>query len=199
MSDIASDTTRLPVGSVRLHGSGWLGVWCLVAAEGALFAYLLFSYFYCALQTSEAWPPGGKPHLILPAINTAVLLASSVAVWFGEQGVRNGSRSQLLTGLVLGTALGMVFVGIQLVEWSHKSFSLSSSLYGSLFFTITGFHMAHVVIGILMLLVLLVWSSLGLFSEERHGAISVGAVYWHFVDAVWIAVFTSLYLSPYLG
>jgi cytochrome c oxidase subunit III len=199
MSDLAAENTGLPVGSVGRHGSGWFGVWCLVATESALFAYLLFSYFYCALQGIEPWPPDGKPHLALPLINTVVLLSSSVAVWFGERGVRKGSRPQLLAGLILGIVLGAIFVAIQLVEWSHKLFTPTSSLYGSLFFTITGFHMAHVVVGLLMLLVLLGWSSLGYFNEERNGPIAVGAVYWHFVDAVWLAVFSSLYLSPYLS
>lgn len=199
MSDIADAAPRLPVGSVGKHGSGWLGVWCLVAAEGALFAYLLFSYFYCALQGVAPWPPGGKPQLMLSAVNTVVLLSSSVAVWFGERGARKGSRAQLVGGLILSIVLGATFVGIQLVEWSHKPFTPTSSLYGSLFFTITGFHMAHVVVGLLVLLVLLGWSWLGYFDQERHGPVSIGGVYWHFVDGVWLAVFASLYLSPYLG
>jgi cytochrome c oxidase subunit 3 len=197
MSDIASP--RLPVGSVGQHGSGWFGIWCLVAAEGALFAYLLFSYFYCVLQRTETWEPYGKPHLTLALINTVVLLSSSVAVWFGERGIRNGSRTRLLIGLSLGIVLGALFIAIQLVEWSHKPFTPTSGLYGSLFFTITGFHMAHVLVGLLTLLALLVWSWLGYFGPERHGPISIGAVYWHFVDGIWLAVFASLYLSPYLG
>jgi cytochrome c oxidase subunit 3 len=93
----------------------------------------------------------------------------------------------------------VLFVGLQLFEWSHKPFTLAANVYGSLFFTITGFHMVHVVVGLLMLLVLLVWSFMGYFDQRRHSALSIGAIYWHFVTAVWLAVFATLYLSPYAG
>jgi cytochrome c oxidase subunit 3 len=199
MSDAAIEPHRLPVGSVGEHGSGAFGIWCVVATEGALFAYLLFSYFYCDLQRVEPWPPDGKPAIILPLVNTVVLLASSVAVWLGQRGIRKGSQPQLVVGLLAGIVLGVLFVAIQLVEWSHKPFSISSSLYGSFFFTITGFHMAHVVVGLLMLLAILAWSLMGFFDAERHGPIAVGAIYWHFVDGVWLAVFVSLYLSPFIS
>jgi heme/copper-type cytochrome/quinol oxidase subunit 3 len=199
MSDAALEARRLPVGSVGEHGSGAFGVWCLVATEGALFAYLLFSYFYCALQHIGPWPPDAKPAITLPLLNTVVLLASSVAVWYGQRGIRRGSRRQLVVGLLASIVLGVLFVAIQIIEWGHKPFSIISSLYGSFFFTITGFHMAHVVVGLLMLLAMLAWSLLGYFDAERHSPIAVGAIYWHFVDGVWLAVFASLYLSPYLG
>jgi heme/copper-type cytochrome/quinol oxidase subunit 3 len=199
MSDIVAEGRPLPIGSVGAHGSGLFGVWCLVATEGALFAYLLFSYFYCAMQGNQHWPPGGNPSLTLALINTAVLLLSSLAVWLGLRGVRRGSQVQLIAGLSAGIVLGILFVAIQLIEWSHKPFSISSSLYGSLFFTITGFHMAHVIVGLLMLSAMLIRSLLGYFDRERHGPIAVGAIYWHFVDGVWLAVLASLYLSPYLG
>jgi heme/copper-type cytochrome/quinol oxidase subunit 3 len=93
----------------------------------------------------------------------------------------------------------VIFVGIQVLEWKAKSFSLNSSAYGSLFFTITGFHMAHVIVGLLLLLPLTLWSTLGYFGPLRSAPISIGAVYWHFVDAVWLAVFFTLYITPYLG
>ncbi len=85
------------------------------------------------------------------------------------------------------------------LEWHNKPFSLSSSTYSSLYFTITGFHMAHVAVGLLMLGALLLWSALGMFDRWRHAPISIGAIYWHFVDAVWIAVFLTFYATPYLG
>lgn len=79
-----------------------------------------------------------------------------------------------------------------------KTYGMTSDLYGSLYFTITGFHLLHVVIGLAILLLLLMWISFSYFNEKRHIAVTIGGVYWHFVDVVWLFVFTTLYLVPYL-
>jgi cytochrome c oxidase subunit 3 len=200
MPDAAMDLTRpLPVGSVGRLSSGWWGMWCVIATEAALFAYLLFSYFYIAAQAHAPWPPDGPPKLGIALAGTVILLAASGTVWWGERGIMNGRPGQLRLGLAATLVLGVVFLGLQLLEWSHKSFTPAKNVYGSLFFTITGFHMVHVAAGLLMLLVLLVWSFMGYFDQRRHSALSIGAIYWHFVTAVWLAVFATLYLSPYAG
>ncbi len=186
----------LPVGSAGKLSSGWWGMWTLVATEAALFSYLLFSYFYVGSQTVGPWPPSGPPALRIAVPGTAILMAASFTMWLGERGVRKGRRGQLLLGLAATITLGAVFLGLQLVEWRGKPFSISSSAYGSLFFTVTGFHMAHVLLGLLMLAVLFVWTLLGYFDERRYAAVSTGALYWHFVTAVWIAVFLALYVAP---
>jgi cytochrome c oxidase subunit III len=190
---------NLPIGSIDRRSSGWFGMWLLIATEAALFTYLLFSYFYLALQTHRPWPVGGLPSLGLAGGNTLILLSSSAAAWWGEQGGRRGVRWQLTAGLTAAFVLGATFGGVQLLEWRSKPFSFKSDLYGSLFFTITGFHLAHVVIGLLVLAALAVWSALGYFDTMRRDIVSIGALYWHFVDAVWLFVFTTLYLTPYLG
>jgi cytochrome c oxidase subunit 3 len=81
----------------------------------------------------------------------------------------------------------------------QKSFTLSSSPYSSLYFTVTGFHMAHVVVGVIMLWALCVWSLMGYFNRVRYVHIHIGALYWHFVDAVWLVVFFTFYLTPLFG
>ena len=187
----------LPIGSVGKLAAGWAGMLALIATEAALFAYLLFSYFYVAAQPVGPWPPDGPRPLGLALLNTAILLASSAAVVVAERGLRRGRRGRAIGGLGVGLLLGITFVSIQWREWSNQPFSLHSGVYGSLFFTITGFHMAHVLVGLGVLAALLLWTALGLFDARRHAALSIGALYWHFVDAVWIAVFASLYLSPY--
>ena len=203
MSDAANtdellDAPReLPIGTIGIHASGWWGMWCVIATEASLFAYLLMTYLYLDAQARGAWPPGGPPSLMLALPNTFVLLASSVAVGFGESSLRAGSRARAVAGLLGGAALGIVFVGVQLLEWRAKSFSFQSELYGSMYFTITGFHMAHVVVGIFVLLALALWSALGYFDRVRHGPVSIGSVYWHFVDVVWLFVFATLYLAPH--
>ena len=185
---------RLPVGMVGKRTSGWWGVIMLVAAEAVLFVYLLFSYYYFAFQHGREWLPAELPHFKLSAPNTAILILSSVAVWFGERGAHRGSRGQLLGGL----SVGFVLVFIQYKEWMGKHFSIASHSYGSLFFTVTGFHMAHVLAGLLVLLPLILWSAMGYFDRHRSSAISIGALYWHFVDVVWLTVFFTFYVTPHL-
>lgn len=197
MADALSFPQRLPVGSAGKRASGWWGMLTLIATEAALFAYLLFSYFYLASQAHGGWLPE-LPKLRIALPNTIVLLASSFVLWWGERGIKHGNRGHLMIGLAVAFALGAVFMGLQAVEWHNKSFSLTSGAYGSLYFTITGFHMAHVLGGLLIIATMFVWTAVGSFNAERHAAISIGALYWHFVDVVWLAVFTTFYIVPYL-
>lgn len=190
---------RVSVGSIDRRASGWWGMLTLILTEAFLFAYLLFSYYYFAVQYGRPWLPAELPSLHLSAPNTVILLLSSVAVWFGERGARQSSRLRLVLGLLIGLVLGAVFVGIQFLEWMNKPFGLASHSYGSLYFTITGFHMAHVAAGLLMLAALLLWSALGFFDRERMSPVTVGAIYWHFVDAVWLTLFFTFYITPHLG
>ena len=187
----------LPVGSKGKLSGGWWGILALIVTEGSLFGYLLFAYFYLASQAEQQWPPAGLPDLLLPSINTAILLVSSVCVWASE---RASKKNKPPWGIALGRwqSYWSLFVGIQLNEWDKKTYGMTSDLYGSLYYTITGFHLLHVVIGLAILLLLLVWISLSYFNEKRHIAITIGGVYWHFVDAVWLFVFATLYLFPYL-
>lgn len=190
---------RLAVGSIDRRAAGWLGVMTLILTEAFLFAYLLFSYYYFAVQYGRPWLPPELPSFKLSGPNTAILIASSIVVWWGERGARKGSRRQLVAGLSIGFILGVIFVGIQLVEWMEKPYTLASHSYGSLFFTVTGFHLAHVVAGLLMLAPLTLWSALGYFDSRRLAPVTIGAIYWHFVDAVWLTVFFTFYITPYLG
>lgn len=178
--------------------TGWWGLACLIATEGSLFAYLLFSYAYIAVQHGPGWLPERHPSLAMSGPNTLVLLASSVAVWWGERGGKTGRTGQRNAGLAIAIALGLVFLTVQIFEWKSKSFGIATGAYGSLFFTITGFHMAHVIAGVLILSVVLGWSAAGLLGRKGSDTVSIAAVYWHFVDAVWLFVFSAFYLSPYL-
>jgi cytochrome c oxidase subunit 3 len=188
----------LPVGARGRNSVGWWGMVCLIATEASLFAYLLFSYYYVAVQRGPAWAPDAHPTMKLAGPNTLILLLSSVAVWWGEDGAKKGHRGRQLGGLGIGILLGVAFLVVQVFEWKAKTYSLTSGSYGSLYFTVTGFHMAHVIVGLLMLIAVWIWSALGLFNPRRHLPVSISSIYWHFVDVVWLAVFFSFYLSPYL-
>jgi len=94
--------------------------------------------------------------------------------------------------------LGMIFLVVQYFEWAAKSFTLASTTYSSLYFVITGFHMAHVAVGVLILSCLALWIAMGRVRANRHAPLTIGGLYWHFVDAVWIVIFSVLYLGPHV-
>jgi heme/copper-type cytochrome/quinol oxidase subunit 3 len=198
MADAETLGPSLPVGALGRNSTGWLGMCCLIATEASLFAYLLFSYAYFVVRFGAGWLPTRHPSMWLAGPDTVVLLCSSVAVWWGERGARQGHRGQLLAGLGIAITLGVVFVAVQMFEWHTQPFSLTSSAYGSFYFTITGFHMAHVVVGVVILAVIFAWSAAGDYTRRRHEPVVIGSTYWHFVDVVWLVVFGTFYLAPYL-
>jgi cytochrome c oxidase subunit I+III len=188
---------ELPVGASGRHSVGWWGMVAAIATEGSFFIYLLFSYFYLGSISLNPWP-SQVPRFGLPLLNTIILLSSSVVVWWAERGIIAGKPTRLRVGLAITLGLGVIFLALQGVEYRREALSPTHDAYGSLFYTITGFHGAHVFVGLIMLAVVLVRATRDDFSAPRHEAVSNVAIYWHFVDAVWLAVFTSLYVTPHL-
>lgn len=195
MSEMLDLSQALPIGSAGHRASGWWGMWCLILTEAALFAYLLFAYFYLSAQAQSTFVPE-IPKLRLALPNTILLLASSAVLYWGETGIRRNRQGRLALGLAVTLVMGAGFLGIQFLEWHAKKFRLWDSAYASSYYITTGFHMAHVVGGLLILAMLLVWTLIGKFDHRRHAAVSIGTLYWHFVDVVWLAVFTTFYLTP---
>ena len=186
------------------HGAksfGWWGMVWLIATEATLFASLLASYFYLRFRHGVEWPPDGieHPELQLPLIMSALLLSSSIPVHFAEAGIKKGKVGALKVGLALGFLLGATFLVLTVaVEWPETlhHFTPRTNVYGSLFFTITGFHAMHVLVGLAMSLWTQVRAYKGAFGADKHVTVQNFTMYWHFVDVVWIFVFLTLYLSP---
>jgi heme/copper-type cytochrome/quinol oxidase subunit 3 len=201
MSDATLPRERigpLPVGPMGTHSLGWWGMWMIVLTEAALFAYLFFSYFYTAVQFDKSWLPQDQPpsmRYTLPA--TIVIVLSSVSMWYANRSLRRGARGGNALGLAVTLVLGIVFVVLQCLDWSAKSVTPRSYSYGSLYFTITGFHVAHVAAGVLMLLAILAWSLLGYFGPRRNTPVVVTALYWHFVVVTGVVSFITFDLTPY--
>jgi cytochrome c oxidase subunit 3 len=143
-------------------------------------------------QPKEAMEPTG-----IPAINTLILLSSSVTVTWAHWGIKRNQRWRLTAGLALTVALGVIFLVLQAHEYAlayeNLNLKLSSGVYGSTFFMLTGFHGAHVTIGAIMLLVMLFRAISGHFDASRHFAFEAASWYWHFVDVVWLCLFVFVY------
>ncbi|MEW9897251.1 cytochrome c oxidase subunit 3 [Chitinivorax sp. PXF-14] len=133
----------------------------------------------------------------LPAINTLILLTSGATVTWAHWGLIKNNRTQLVAGLFLTVVLGMLFLGLQAYEYRHAmhemNLTLSSGIYGTTFYMLTGFHGAHVTLGTIMLAVMLFRSMAGHFKPDHHFAFEAAAWYWHFVDVVWLILFVFVY------
>jgi len=133
----------------------------------------------------------------IPLLNTLLLLSSGATLTWAHWGILAGNRQQLVRGLFLTIALGIAFIGFQVYEYyeayTHLNLKMTTGIYGSTFFMLTGFHGFHVTLGATMLIVILVRSMKGHFTAERHFAFEAVAWYWHFVDVVWLGLFVVVY------
>jgi len=193
---------RGPAGLHRGKAPGWWGMVFLIATEAMFFTILLTSYWYLRFRHGPVWPPDGiaKPELFLVSVMTPILLVSSAPMHWAELGIKKGRIWQLRLGLALTFALGGTFLGLQAVEYltKVKEFTPTTDVYGSLFFAITGFHGFHVFVGLLMNLWLQYYAGKRRFDAEHFLPVEVVTMYWHFVDAVWVFIFATIYLSPHL-
>jgi heme/copper-type cytochrome/quinol oxidase subunit 3 len=183
-------------GGVRTTAS--LGMLLLILTEGIFFALLFTSYFYIRANTN-AWPQGRiePQELLVPSINTFLLITSSVPLFFAERAIKRGDQGGLRIGLAVSFTLGVAFLGLQMYEYASIKYHADANAYASLFFVITGFHSVHVFVGLLMNAFVQLRAWLGHFTKERHLAVQNASWYWHFVDAVWIFIFLIVYLSPH--
>lgn len=175
-------------------GQARLGVALFVISEAALFGALFGSYYYLRVK-SAVWPPEGV-HLDmgLASLNTVFLLLSSVTMWWAGRAIGKGSSRGLALGLAATILLGAAFLGITSYEWARGAFRPWSHAYGSVFFTLTGFHALHVFGGVLLMLALLARTLRGRFSALSHAGVEAGSLYWHFVDFIWILVFSTIFV-----
>lgn len=196
----AQSTAAIPPGSVEARRPPeWWGMALFIATEAALFAFMLAAYFYLRNGAPE-WPPAGieRPRIALPAINTVILLSSSVPMHWADRSIRCGNDLSLGIGLAASFLLGATFLYIQAVEYDMQGYAFGANAYTSIFYTITGFHAAHVLVGLGVNAYAQARTWAGHFHAHNWIAVRNTALYWHFVDVVWLAIFFSLYLSPNL-
>jgi cytochrome c oxidase subunit 3 len=197
------DHTRV----VQLHLR--YGMIMFIASEVMFFVAWFWAFFDASLFTGEAaqyarvaftggeWPPAGTEVLDpwhLPLVNTLILLTSGTTVTWAHHSLLHNNREGLKWGLALTVALGVLFTMVQAYEYIHAPFGFKDSIYGSTFFMATGFHGFHVIIGTIFLIVCLIRAFLGHFTPDHHFGFEAAAWYWHFVDVVWLFLFTCIYV-----
>jgi cytochrome c oxidase subunit 3 len=181
-----------------------LGMLLFIGSEVMFFAGLFGAYFNTrasAIALGQSWPPQGLENVIepglVPVVATLILVASSGTMQWAVSRIRKGDRTGMNRALALTLLMGAIFLGLQAFDYlelvSEHGFGINSGVYGSLFFTMTGFHGAHVFGGVVGIGVVLLRGTAGQFSARHHVAVEAVSAYWHFVDIVWIGLFATLY------
>jgi heme/copper-type cytochrome/quinol oxidase subunit 3 len=176
-----------------------LGMWAFLASECLFFGALISSYLLYRTRGAAGTRPGDVYDIPYTSVSSFVLLMSSLTMVLALAAIHRGDHSRLRIWLMATALLGSVFVGGQVYEFTiftHEGLNLSSSVAASSFFVLTGFHGVHVTVGILWLLTLVGMSWRGQIPVERSLDIEIAGLYWHFVDVVWIVIFTVVYLVP---
>ncbi len=170
------------------------GTILFLASELLFFGGLFGAYFALRARTSQ-WPPGGvELETVLAAVATALLVLSSGTFHLGVRDAARGRIAGLRRWIVVTLALGAMFMGIQVFDYSRLSFEVSSHAYGTMYFAMTGLHGMHVLAGLVLMLVVLGRSGHGVFVPGKIDGLHAVGYYWHFVDAVWIGLFATLFL-----
>lgn len=176
---------------------GKFGMWVFLISEIMFFTALIGSYIVLRLG-SLSWPnPGQVLNTALLGANTVVLLSSSLTMALALHAIQQGRLAALKRFLLLTALLGATFLVIKGIDYVHMwqdGFTLSTSLFGSCYYLLTGFHALHVLSGVVLLLTLFTGACRGRFTATHHGRIEYGGLYWHFIDIVWVILFTILCL-----
>ncbi len=203
---IREDTLKWPGGpnplteaTIGEKSTGWWGIWLFLATEVVLFGALFATYFAAKAEAVGAWPPGDV-HLpvMATAINTAILVTSGFVMHLGEMQLKKNNRKGFILGFLGAIILGAVFLVIQMMEYItlvSEGVTLSHGIFASTFYILTGTHGVHVFGGLIFLAIIFVRGLRGQFGPERHTAVTAAAIYWHFVDIVWILLFAIIYLQ----
>ena len=205
-SSTTLDTSQTILDAHQAHGAAGhheehpdhrlFGVIVFLIAESMIFLGLFVAYITFRLM-APSWPPAETPELelLLPGINTLILISSSFVIHQADIAVKKNDVSGLQRWFIATAIMGAIFLAGQTYEYLHLEFGLTTNIFASTFFVLTGFHGLHVFVGILLMMAVL-WRSLkqGHYSNESHFGVEAAELYWHFVDVIWIILFAILYL-----
>jgi cytochrome c oxidase subunit III len=194
---LAAATITVPPSEMPLASSyrGKVGMWCLITAESAIFSIFVVAYLYYAGKSINGPTPAQV--LDVPWFNSVCLFSSSLTILIAEKALHTGKIARFSLFWFLTIALGVIFLVGTGREWYrliyHDGLTISSSLFGTTFYSLVGLHAFHVIVGITGLTVILLLSLFGAVKQEHAERVSVFAMYWHFVDAIWVVVLSVVY------
>ena len=172
-----------------------LGMLLFIISEVMIFGAFFTAYFFIRVVNGDPWPAEGTelPKLIA-GINTAILISSSFTLHWAETALKADNRFGFQAGIFTTFALGATFLFIQINEYVHIGFSPQDHAQGTIFYGLTGLHGAHVAVGLTLLAIVTTRAFRGHFSAKEHRGVEVPGIYWHFVDVMWIVVYSTVYI-----
>jgi cytochrome c oxidase subunit 3 len=172
-----------------------LGMFLFIASEIMLFGSFFTAYFFVRVVNGTPWPtPPFHLPIFVAGVNTCILVTSSFTVHWALQSIKRGNRAGLQAGLVLTFLMGLTFLLTQMLEYSRVGFAPRDGAFGTIFYCLTGLHGAHVFVGLTLLAFATIRAFRGHFSPEHHHGVEIPGIYWHFVDVMWIVVYSTVYL-----
>jgi cytochrome c oxidase subunit III len=179
----------------RLPSRGRVAMFCLIIGESAIFTIFVVAYIYYIGRSTY----GPTPRILdVPIFNTVCLLSSSVSIMLAEHAIQRGRIRNFGAWWALTMLFGIVFLAGTAMEWKRliytEGLSIRTNLFGTTFYSLVGLHATHVIVGLLMLSLVMIFTLLGRVEQRHSERIQVLSLYWHFVDAVWVVVFTVVYL-----
>jgi cytochrome c oxidase subunit 3 len=172
-----------------------LGILLFIVSEAMLFGSFFTAYFFIRVVQNSPWPPDpfSFPKSVA-LVNTLILVSSSFTVHYALHSIRAGNRRGLQVGLASTFFLGLCFLTTQINEYAKAGFSIHDGAFASVFYGLTGLHGAHVFVGLTLLAIMNVRTLRGHFRPDAHMGVEAAGIYWHFVDVMWIIVFTTVYV-----
>ena len=195
MSSIPLEHGTLP-GEWQQPSRGKVGMAMLIVAESAIFTIFVVAYIY--YMGRDVTGPTPREVLEVPIFGTICLLSSSFVIWLAEHAIAKGDVRRFTFWWAITFVLGAIFLGTTAMEW-HKlitvdHLTISTNLFGTTYYSLVGLHASHVLVGLILLLTVLIFALTGHIKPHHSDRLQVLALYWHFVDAVWVVVFTLVYL-----
>jgi cytochrome c oxidase subunit 3 len=172
-----------------------LGILLFIISEAMLFGSFFTAYFFIRVVQNAPWPPAPfKFPVAVASMNTAILVSSSFTMHYALHSIKRGNRVGLQVGLLTTFLMGAVFLATQINEYFKAGFSIHDGAFASVFYGLTGLHGAHVFVGLTLLSISNIRTLRGHFSPQAHMGVECTGIYWHFVDVMWIIVFSTVYV-----
>jgi cytochrome c oxidase subunit III len=172
-----------------------LGMLLFIISEVMVFGAFFTAYFFIRIGEGDPWPAPGMTLPVIPTLfNTGILVSSSFTMHWAQTSIKHGNRFGLKAGILTTFLLGCTFLFIQINEYANLGFAPQDAAQQTVFYSLTGLHGCHVFVGLCLLLFVTIRSFRGHFSPEEHRGVEVPGIYWHFVDIMWIIVYTTVYV-----